>query len=279
MGHDSPISKVPPELLYGIMAEVYSAYIDYAITVPPPHELRRIQRQQAQLELDNPTGENMAVENVQTNAVAATPEDEDDLLDAPELSAPMLATWEAREAADPLPESQITPLLSVSRYIREIAMKVLHDSLGYTCGEEKYVQTSRMPSDPPNSFLNRNTVNPNITLKALRRLYRTVQSYRIPQQEEITKLEENFGTMSPLVSAYVQLSYVTYLQHHFVKLQTTEAESQAIGLQYQAALIRMLGMVADVSQADLQERILLRTCHFIHQIGNCKLYVTFPVLS
>lgn len=140
MDHESPISRVPPELLYDILAEVYSAYIDFAITVPPPHELRRIQRQQAQLsQLDDLTGENTAVENIQTNAVGAAPEDEDDLLDVPELSASMLATWEAREAADPLPESQITPLLSVSRYIREIAMKVLHDALGYRCGEERYV--------------------------------------------------------------------------------------------------------------------------------------------
>lgn len=121
-------------------------------------------------------------------------------------------------------------------------------------------------------------MNPNITLKALRRLYRTVQSYRIPQQEEITKLEENFGTMSPLLSAYVQLSSATYLQHHFVKLQTADVDPQTIGLQCQAALIRMLGMVVDVSQPHLQERILLRTCNFVHQIMNCKLYVTFPDL-
>lgn len=151
LNHDSPVSKVPPEILYDILAEVYSAYIDYAITVPPPHELRRIQRQQNQLgQLDDQPGENLAVENDQTNAIDTTPVDEDELLDAPELSAPMLATWEAREAADPLPESQITPLLSVSRHIREIAMKVLHDALGYRCGEEKYVQTSRMSSNLPN---------------------------------------------------------------------------------------------------------------------------------
>lgn len=126
MDQTSSILNVPPEILYDILAEVFSAYIDYAITLPPPHELRRIKRIQLRLSQGR-------------TDQAGADSSEDDMLDLPglSLSEPQLPVWDAREAAEPLPENQLTPLLLVCHRFREIATQLFQDALGYRCGQEK----------------------------------------------------------------------------------------------------------------------------------------------
>lgn len=124
-------------------------------------------------------------------------------------------------------------------------------------------------------------MNPNSILKALRRLYRTVQSGRFPLLlvEEIIEIWGKLSNISPLMLAYLNLSFTTYSQHHLaIKFNGAEAQvGSKPAFENGHALAYMLLYATVVSQPWLQRRILQRAQNFMNEISNCKLYSTLLV--
>lgn len=161
------LATIPTELLYEIIAEILSSYIDPVITkpinffVPLPKEgtlasllpHRRF-----------PSGGEDSAGDYESNHTSDTVSDaidgsyhgadgfEDDSsdwgdtgseasssddsaeLDETGTTVRKLAEWDEQESNYPLPDNPVVPLLSVSRKIRAITLKVICDALGTDIG-------------------------------------------------------------------------------------------------------------------------------------------------
>lgn len=153
---------MPPELLYDIIAYAVADYIDHAITTPPARDCFRIRNlldeerklreaeglkkalyqapsnASVSVNMECDAGERADMEQLRESKMTAD-DNEWPIYDLTHFSdfhsssdaekAVLCETWEAQEAEEPLPENNIVHLLRVSRFFRDTASKVLHDTL------------------------------------------------------------------------------------------------------------------------------------------------------
>jgi hypothetical protein len=123
--------KIPPELLFEILAEVVSSYIDRAITTPPVSELREFYPPLAVKSAYNPVSNDLEISNDPVGDLAAVLDEEqtDTITNYGPMDDEEIEAWEKQETEEPLAENPILALLSVSQGFRAVTLQILEVAL------------------------------------------------------------------------------------------------------------------------------------------------------
>jgi hypothetical protein len=168
---------IPPELLYPILEEVVSSYLDFAITEPRETSVQ-LSRE------DNGGGEQTAGPDAEGGA--------NDLQDA----------------ADKLPDNIVVSLLSVSYLFRDITLKILSGAFGIDRTVNGVcVQLSKVTNLHAYVFdyhFDSLSQNPWTLLKTSRRMYHLARTCKL-RQEHVTTAT-NIISKSPLLIIYFYIT-------------------------------------------------------------------------